>query len=92
MAGLARYWGAKGFPSRLFLFRELWSTERYTLAVTIREFFLENFAGDLEYHPRRGLLYLGLAIAAECLWIFSSYEERFTAIRLVFLSGGLGFW
>jgi hypothetical protein len=57
--------------------------------VTIREFFLENFAGDLEYHPRRGLLYPGLAIAAECFWIFSSYEARFTAIRLVFLSGGL---
>ncbi|HEX3544243.1 MAG TPA: hypothetical protein VHT31_06925 [Candidatus Acidoferrum sp.] len=57
--------------------------------MTIREFFLENFAGDLEYHPRRGLLYPGLAIAAECFWIFSSYEARFTAIRLVFLSGGL---
>jgi hypothetical protein len=29
--------------------------------VTLREFFLENFAGDLEYHPRRATLYLSLA-------------------------------
>jgi hypothetical protein len=57
--------------------------------VTIREFFLENFAGDLEYHPRRGLLYMGLAIAAECVWIFLPYEGRVTAVPLIFALGGL---
>jgi hypothetical protein len=57
--------------------------------VTIREFFLENFAGDLEYHPRRGLLYVGLAIAAECVWIFLPYEGRVTAVPLIFALGGL---
>jgi len=57
--------------------------------VTIREFFLGNFAGDLEYHPRRGLLYVGLAIAAECVWIFSRYEGRFTAAPLIFALGGV---
>jgi hypothetical protein len=57
--------------------------------VTIREFLLENFAGDLEYHPRRGLLYVGLAIAAECVWSFSRYEGRFTAVPLIFALGGV---
>jgi hypothetical protein len=56
-------------------------------AVTLREFFLENFAGDLEYHPRRGVLYLGLAGAALCFWIFSPPETKFSATPLAF---GLG--
>jgi hypothetical protein len=58
-------------------------------AVTLREFFLENFAGDLEYHPRRAVLYLGLAVAALCFWIFSASEAKFTTIPLVFVLGSL---
>ncbi len=57
--------------------------------MTIRAFFLENFAGDLEYHPRRALSYLSFGIAAACFWIFSSYEARFTAIPLIFALGSL---
>ena len=57
--------------------------------MTIRDFFLENFAGDLEYRPRRGLLYLGLGIGAGCFWIFSTYEKRFTAVPLIFALGSL---
>jgi hypothetical protein len=57
--------------------------------VTIRDFFLENFAGDLEYPPRRGLVYVGLAIAGECAWIFSRDEGRFTTVPLIFGLGGL---
>jgi len=57
--------------------------------VTLREFFLENFAGDLEYHPRRALLYLGLAAAALCYWIFAPPEAKFTTIPLVFVLGSL---
>src|SRR5258708_4929933 len=53
-------------------------------AVTLREFFLENFAGDLEYNPRRAGLYLSLAVAALCFWIFSAPEVKFTAIPLIF--------
>src|SRR6266480_5616242 len=53
------------------------------------EFLLENFAGDLEYHPRRALLYLSLATAVLCLWIFSPSETKFTAIPLVFALGTL---
>jgi hypothetical protein len=57
--------------------------------VTLREFFLENFAGDLEYHPRRAVLYLSLASAAFCYWVFSPSETKFTAVPLVFALGGL---
>jgi hypothetical protein len=58
-------------------------------AVTLREFFLENFAGDLEYHPRRAVLYLGLAVAAVCFWIFSPPEVKFTTLPLVFVLGSI---
>ena len=57
--------------------------------MTIREFFLENFAGDLEYHPRRASLYLGLGIGAGCFWLFSPYEKRFSAVPLIFVLGSL---
>jgi len=57
--------------------------------MTLREFLVENFAGDLEYHPRRALLYLGLAAAALCCWIFAPPEAKFTTIPLVFLLGSL---
>jgi len=57
--------------------------------VTLREFLWENFAGDLEYHPRRAVLYLGLGVAALCYWMFSPSEIKFTAIPLVFALGSL---
>ena len=57
--------------------------------MTIREFFLENFAGDLEYHPRRALLYLALGIIALCSWFFSRTETKFTVIPLVVVLGSL---
>jgi hypothetical protein len=57
--------------------------------VTLREFLLENIAGDLEYHPRRALLYLSLATAAICYWFFSPSERKFAATPLVFALGSL---
>jgi len=57
--------------------------------VDIREFFLENFAGDLEYHPRRAAIYLALATGAGCFWIFSPTESKFTTVPLVFALGSL---
>jgi hypothetical protein len=57
--------------------------------VNLREFFLENFAGDLEYHPRRGLLYLVLSVAAGSYWVFSPAGSKFTVTPLVFLLGSL---
>jgi hypothetical protein len=57
--------------------------------VTLRKFFLENFAGDLEYHPRRAALYLMLAAPAMCFWLFSPPEAKFSTLPLVFLLGSL---
>jgi hypothetical protein len=57
--------------------------------VDLREFFLENFAGDLEYHPRRAAIYLILAAGAICFWIFSPAESKFETVPLVFALGGL---
>jgi hypothetical protein len=50
---------------------------------------LENFAGDLEYHPRRAALYLGLGMAAACFWILASPETKFAPTPLVFALGSL---
>jgi hypothetical protein len=57
--------------------------------MALREFLLENFAGDLEYHPRRGVLYLGLGIATLCFWISIPSNDKLTAIPLVFGLGSL---
>jgi hypothetical protein len=57
--------------------------------VSLREIFLENLAGDLEYHPRRAMIYLSLAIAALCFWIFSSPKAKFSTLPLVFVLGSL---
>ena len=57
--------------------------------MTLREFFLGNFAGDLEYHPRRAVIYVMLAVAGLCFWIFSAPEIKFTTIPLVFGLGSL---
>jgi hypothetical protein len=55
--------------------------------VTLREFLFENFAGDLEYHPRRAVLYVALAVAALCFWTFSPPETKFSTTPLVFVLG-----
>lgn len=57
--------------------------------MTIRDFLLDNFAGDLEYHPRRGLVYLILALGGACSWIFSPYEKKFEALPLICALGSL---
>jgi hypothetical protein len=57
--------------------------------VSLREFFVENFAGDLEHHPRRAVLYLVLGAAALCFWVFSPHETKFAVTPLVFALGSL---
>jgi hypothetical protein len=57
--------------------------------VNLREYVLENIAGDLEYHPRRAVIYLGLAAGALCFWGFSPADQKFGMVPLVFLLGGL---
>jgi len=55
--------------------------------VNPRQFITENFAGDLEYHPRRGLVCLFLAGSAFVFWYFAPRELKFTVLPLVFLLG-----
>jgi hypothetical protein len=57
--------------------------------VSIREFLFENFAGDLEYNPRRAALYIALAVAAVALWTLSPAGAKFTTVPLVFALGAL---
>ncbi len=57
--------------------------------MALGEYFLENFAGDLEYHPRRAAVYVSLSIASACFWIFSTPDTKFTTIPLVFALGSL---
>jgi hypothetical protein len=57
--------------------------------VTLRDVFIENFAGDLEHHPRRAVLYFALAVASFCFWIFSPSNTQFTTVPLVLALGGI---
>jgi hypothetical protein len=57
--------------------------------MSIRESLLENFAGDLEYHPRRAAVYLFLAAAAFAFWFFSPPEMKSTTMPLVFALGSV---
>ena len=57
--------------------------------MSLRESILEQFAGDLEYHPRRGALYLGLAAASLSFLAYSPAETKFTTIPLAFGLGGV---
>ena len=50
---------------------------------------MDNIAGDLEYHPRRALLYLVLAASAMSFWYFSPVETQFTSVSLVIGLGSL---
>jgi hypothetical protein len=54
-----------------------------------RESIFEQLAGDLEYHPRRALVYVVLAVAAFSLWYSSSPEKEFTTMPIVFGLGSL---
>jgi len=54
-----------------------------------REDFLENFAGDLEYHPRRAAVYSVFAAGAACAWIFTAPENKFTTVPLVCVLGAV---
>jgi len=52
-----------------------------------RERLFEELAGDLEYHPKRGLVYLAFGAGALCYWIFPPSSTRSDIVPLLF---GLG--
>ncbi len=57
--------------------------------MSLRESLLDEFAGDLEYHPRRAILYLSLGMAALGFWLLSPSDAKFTVMPLVFCLGSL---
>jgi hypothetical protein len=57
--------------------------------MSLRERVFEEFAGDLEYHPKRGAIYLGLGLAALCSWILAPASDKLTTVPLVFGFGSV---
>lgn len=57
--------------------------------MSFRESILEEFAGDLEYHPRRAVLYLILAAGAFSFWYFTPHDRKFTYTPIVFALGSI---
>lgn len=55
--------------------------------MNLRQFVAENFAGDLEYHPRRAAIYLLLGAASLLFWWLSPPSAKFTVVPLVFVLG-----
>ncbi len=53
--------------------------------MTLRERVWEDFAADLEYHPKRGLLYLCLGVASFTTWF--CLPSDLMAVRLVVIFG-----
>jgi len=56
--------------------------------MTLREQVLDEISGDLEYHPRRGVLYLFLAVCSFAVAINLPLPGE-PAVRLTFALGGL---
>lgn len=54
-----------------------------------RENLLENFAGNLEYHPRRAAIYFVLGLGAACVWFFWPMERTPSTVPLIFAAGSI---
>jgi hypothetical protein len=57
--------------------------------MTLRERVFEDLAADLEYHPRRAAVYLGLAVAALSFWVSLPSEKKSEVVPLVCALGGV---
>jgi hypothetical protein len=57
--------------------------------MAFREKVFDNLVGDLEYHPKRAVLYLGLCVAALSVWAFAPPGHKVDVVRIVFAAGGL---
>jgi hypothetical protein len=57
--------------------------------MSYRDSLLDHFAGDLEYHPRRGALYLVLAAAGSCTFYLTPADSKLTTSPLVFVLGAI---
>lgn len=61
----------------------------YTPSMTLRERVWEEFAADLEYHPKRALLYVGLSVAAFAVWFWYPSGDREAVVPLIAVLGGI---
>jgi hypothetical protein len=61
----------------------------YSGAVSLKATLLDNFAGDLEYHPRRAVVYFVLGTAAMCVWYFFPADANSSTTPVVFGSGSV---
>ena len=59
------------------------------LAMSLRSRIFEEFAGDLEYHPRRAVLCFILAAVTFCFWYFAPTDRKFTPTPIVFALGSI---
>ncbi len=57
--------------------------------MTFRESVLENLAGDLEFHPKRGAIYSALGAVALCYWLLTPSGDRLAVVPYVCGLGGL---
>jgi len=54
-----------------------------------REELVEYFASDLEYNPRKALVYVLLGLGSICYWILISGEGKFTNVHAIFALGSI---
>ena len=57
--------------------------------MAFRERIFDNLVGDLEYQPRRALLYVTLSALALAVWIFAPHGHKFDVVPIVFGAGGV---
>src|ERR1035438_1901472 len=57
--------------------------------MAFRERIFDNLVGDLEYHPKRALLYLALGVTALAVWAFAPHGHKVDVVPIVFAAGGL---
>ena len=57
--------------------------------MSIREWLLEEVAGDLEYNPRRAAIYVSIGALAIAAWAFARASDKYGVTPLVFGLGGL---
>ena len=57
--------------------------------MSIREWLLEEVAGDLEYNPRRAAIYVSIGVLATAAWAFARASDKYGVTPLVFGLGGL---
>jgi len=59
--------------------------------MTAREFVFDNLTGDLEFHPKRAVIYLALGAAGLCTWFFTPWTNHYSTAPLTCAFGSAVF-